>query len=507
MSGSALRAPQQVNLDEFERRLRAATTPHDGPEDPLTELARLVGMDSQQRKAAENVVALSARSALGGDAGHEPLIRVSYADAKAAPADPPPLRPTFEAADDAASASAANHAAVGGDSSARETFEDNGAAPSLESIPAAGRRPASKRWLASVATLSLLGIVGIGAAVALKYGAVPGLRKSPPVIMASSSPTKVAPPSADTVAPPNDTATVLFKDQQPAKQGVVKVVSSDEQPVDLHSQAVAPAPPLPSPVAVAPPVSPVAPNTEAPVVATTIADLAAGAPPPSPLFAEPKRVKTVSVRPDGTPISAPSTSAAPASRSLASLAPPLPASDAPPDSVSPQSASPKVDLPVKPRAKSTARVSDSKPDAASAPTNGPLQLGPPTKLEKAAKAARAKAAAPAVSALAATPAAAPVDPTPTATASVPSTTPASGGGAFSVQLAAPGSDQEAQSASTRLKAKYASELNGLEPTIHKAEKATGAVYRVRVVGLAKADAVALCEKLKAGGGACFVAKN
>jgi len=30
---------------------------------------------------------------------------------------------------------------------------------------------------------------------------------------------------------------------------------------------------------------------------------------------------------------------------------------------------------------------------------------------------------------------------------------------------------------------------------------------VRVGGLAKADAVALCDKLKASGGACFVAKN
>lgn len=513
MSGSVLRAPQQVNLDEFERRLRAATTASDVPEDPLTELARLVGMDSQQRRAAENVVSLGARSAPTADLAHEPLIRVSYAQTKPAPEEAPLLRPSLDIATDEASVeAAARHPMFATAASVDESLD----APSVLAAPPAARgarQRSNGRWLASVASLSILGIIGLGGAVALKYGAVPGLRKAPPVIMASVAPTKVAPPSTDTVAPPNDTASVLFKDQQPAKPGAVKVVSSDEQPVDLHSQIVASAPPAPPPVVAAPPASPVAANPQAPIVATTIADLVAGAtpPPPSPLFAEPKRVKTVSVRPDGTLIAAPATSPPPgaptASRSITALAPPTPAADPVQDNVSPQSASPKIDLPVKPRVKSTARVSDGKPDAAGAATNGPLQLGLPTKLEKAAKAARAKAAAPVVTALAATPTAATsVDPTPTATASA-SAPAASGGGEFAVQLAAPGSDQEAQTTWSRLKSKYSTELNGFDATIHKAEKSGGAVYRVRVVGLAKADAVALCEKLKASGGACFVAKN
>jgi len=518
MSGSVLRAPQQVNLDEFERRLRAAATSSDVPEDPLTELARLVGMDNQQRKAAENVVSLGARSAPAPELGHEPLIRVSYAGgAKPAPDVPPPLRPSLDVAPEASAEPAPRLSSFSVEADEEELLDAPGAPVMPANLASGPRKRSNGLWLASVASLSLLGIVGIGGAVALKYGAVPGLRKAPPVIMASAAPTKVAPPSTDTVAPPNDTASVLFKDQQPAKPGAVKVVSTDEQPVDLHSQVAAIAPPAPAPVAPAPPVSPVAANPQAPIVATTIADLVAGATPPapSPLFAEPKRVKTVSVRPDGTVIAAPSAASPPSaptpSRSIAALATPAPAADPAPDAVSAQSASPKVDLPVKPRAKSTARVTEGKPDAASAATNGPLQLGPPTKLEKAAKAARAKAAAPVATAQAATPAAAaPVDPTPTATASVsaPAPTPAaSSGGEFAVQLAAPGSDQEAQSTWSRLKAKYSSELNGFDATIHKAEKSGGAVYRVRVGGLAKADAVALCDKLKASGGACFVAKN
>ncbi|MGB6655675.1 MAG: SPOR domain-containing protein, partial [Methylovirgula sp.] len=40
-----------------------------------------------------------------------------------------------------------------------------------------------------------------------------------------------------------------------------------------------------------------------------------------------------------------------------------------------------------------------------------------------------------------------------------------------------------------------------------ASVANKSVYRVRVVGLSHAEATALCEKLQAKGGSCFVAKN
>jgi len=51
MSDTALRAPS-INLDEFERRLRATGSLGGVQEDPLAELARLLGMDepSLERK-------------------------------------------------------------------------------------------------------------------------------------------------------------------------------------------------------------------------------------------------------------------------------------------------------------------------------------------------------------------------------------------------------------------------------------------------------------------------
>jgi SPOR domain len=516
MNSPALKAAPQVNLEEFERRLRTAASPQSAQEDPLAELARIVGIDGPPQRPNENVVSLAPRSAPIADLGlsaREPLIRVSFAESKTAAIDPPLLRPSMD--DNAASAAAeARETSEGWDLFENDRFEPEGSQPQSATPPAASRGSKGRRY-ASVAFLSMLGVAGLGAAAALKYGAMPGLHKTPPVIMASDAPTKVAPPSTDTVAPPNDTASVLFK-EQPTKAAPVKMISTEEQPVDLHTQGIDPA----APVAAAPAAStaptaaiasPIAANPNAPLVAQGDAAAPAAAGVASPLFAEPKRVKTVSVRPDGTLIAAAQAApadSAPATRSVPVI--PAPTPDANADAGLPQPATPKLDLPLKPRAKSTARVPVGKTDTTGV-ADAPLQLGPPTKLEKAAKAARAKPAAPVVADPApASIVTASVDPTTTQTAASAASAPApaaAGAGIFSVQLAAPTSSTEAQSAANRLKAKYASELNGLEPTIHKADLAQGTVYRVRVSDLSKADAVALCEKLKASGGACFVARN
>jgi hypothetical protein len=169
-----------------------------------------------------------------------------------------------------------------------------------------------------------------------------------------------------------------------------------------------------------------------------------------------------------------------------------------------QPATPKLELPPKPSAKSTARVPIAKIDTTvaggSAPApESPLQLVP----NLLGSVARAVGGQPNTQVAAADPVAtsttAAVTPAPTAKAD----------GAYAVQLAAPGSEQEAQSMSTRLQTKYTSELEGLQPTIHQADVNGRSIYRIRVSGLSKADAVALCLKLKAAGGdaACFVAKN
>ena len=82
-------------------------------------------------------------------------------------------------------------------------------------------------------------LVGVGAAGLVGAWAVkgaPGLPKTPPMILAVDGPTKVQPPSQDTVASPSDSASMLLKDQS-GKPAPVKLVSSEEQPVDLQQQA------------------------------------------------------------------------------------------------------------------------------------------------------------------------------------------------------------------------------------------------------------------------------
>ena len=79
-------------------------------------------------------------------------------------------------------------------------------------------------------------------------------------------------------------------------------------------------------------------------------------------------------------------------------------------------------------------------------------------------------------------------------------------GGWSVQLAAPKSEAEAKSTATKLTSKYSAELNGSAIGVHKAEVNGETIYRLRVSGLTKADAAAMCARLKGEGGQCFIAK-
>ena len=82
-----------------------------------------------------------------------------------------------------------------------------------------------------------------------------------------------------------------------------------------------------------------------------------------------------------------------------------------------------------------------------------------------------------------------------------------GEGGWAVQLAAPGSEADAKAVSARLGKKFADALSGHQLAFHKAESNGRTVYRVRVGSLTKEGADSLCEKLKADQGSCFIAKN
>ncbi len=79
-------------------------------------------------------------------------------------------------------------------------------------------------------------------------------------------------------------------------------------------------------------------------------------------------------------------------------------------------------------------------------------------------------------------------------------------GSWAVQVAAPRSESEAKEVAAKLNAKYTSALNGATIGIHKADVKGKTIYRLRVTGLAKADAAAMCAQIKGDGGQCFIAR-
>jgi hypothetical protein len=491
MSGSNAKIIPDVNLDEFERRLRSGGATPSPAEDPLAELTRLVNMISRDKGKGDPVdespkAPMPKAAGLPPPANDAPVARFEPREGQTPGGVAEPEPPRAPLLGEAAPS-------PGGSPAELEPFaEARAAAPAVGGEAQAGRAR-SRSWYFKTAGLAAIGVALLGGAFAMKSGVVPGLPKTPPFIAAAEGPNKVQPPSDATVQSSSDTAALLMKDS--ATSAPVKVVTSEEQPVDLAAQtatpspaAVAPAPasasPAPSAAASATPspaASPVAPAADTPVVAP--ADAAATV---APLFPAAKPVKTVSVRPDGTLISVDS----PPTPAATPPEPPVKsAKRATDDSLrgTAEPATPKVDLPTKLSPKSPARIvakTDTTAPAAAtddAPS-APLQLQPATQPDKSAPPQPAVAAAAAAA-------------------------PDGAGGGWAVQFAAPRSEEDAQRAVARLKSKYAAELGDADLVVRKAEIKGQTIYRVRAGDLSKADAAALCGKLKASGGDCFIAKN
>ena len=473
MSVSGARAAVDIDLDDLEKRLRAAGAPS-AVEDPLAELARLV--EASRPKGA--VVSAAPVVAAAPVAPPPPVVTP--------PLEAGALRPAFDSAEEpeAELEFGQTEALAEADEAALDAY------PQRFAVPPAPRR--SRRWLWTVSALAIAGVAMIGSVFALR-GDLPGATKSPPFIAAAEGPTKVQPPSDSTVATSNDAGANLLKDNTQTNK--VKVVNNEEQPVDLNAQTAAP------PATAAPADGSVVRGTvDTPVVVS--APPPAPAPAPASAFPEPKPVRTISLRPDGTVIpssaadaSASQTAPAPAVQEPPKAPPPKAAAKPPADAASPQASTPKIDLPTKlSPPKSSARVVVAKTDT-TAP-GGAADAGEPVQLggagAKPGKPARAKVQEAAAE--------------PVAPAAEAGAEPATASGGWAVQLAAPRSEAEAKGVMSKLNEKYASALGGSALGVHKATVNGDTIYRVRVTGLSKADAASLCARIKGDGGQCFVAK-
>jgi hypothetical protein len=478
MSEPANKLRSEIDVAEFERRLRAPASSPASYEDPLAELARLVdaknfsGDDpfrelfAAPRQAPERrppaAPALGRQHAFFADL-RGPLDAEHTADLPpdVIPSHAPPL---------------AAHEPAGEDEYADPAAWAEQDAAYAEPLPAARR---SRRPLYAMGAIVCAGLVGIGASFAMR-GKAPGSQELA-LVKAPVGPVKVAPDNPGGVNVPNQSASVL---DRAAGSQVSKVVSRQEQPVDLDQQVKQMR------------VITLGGPKDGSVSATTGQGAASVPVPPPPAasvsttnngFPEPKRVKTVSVRPDGSLLVA-DASPAPVNDPIAAIAAGRPAPSAQGgDSGLPKSATPKA----------TTRIAPTPKVEAAAPVAGdqPVSTTPPPAKPKVA-ASKPKPDSIKVASAEDN----------NATDATPKQSAGTGGG-FAVQLAAPGSEQDARSISKRLGQKFGAVLDGHQPSVVKAEVGEKSIYRVRVSSLSREEANSLCGKIKSKGGDCFVAKN
>ena len=228
--------------------------------------------------------------------------------------------------------------------------------------------------------------------------------------------------------------------------GNERLVSREEQPVELRDPTAnnAPRVVLPSPVAPAP-------NAAPPL---------AGTPPTG----EAKRVRTLTIRPDG-----PDSNGRPVGG--------LPSTNS-------QAVTPPARAPARP-AQTIARVA-----------GGPLSLDPQAAGEQASAPPPPPPARTRTAAL----------PPPAATAPAPSS---GGSGGYVVQVSSQRSESEAQASFRSLQAKYPNQLKGRQTLVKRADLGGKGVYYRAMIGpfASSEEAGQFCSGLKAAGGQCIIQRN
>lgn len=441
----AARVRQSIDLVEFERRLRAspAEEPHTAydyapeaaaytPGRPV--FPRAAGAAEQAGDAPNPVNSLRLQleaAAARNDSFHAVVNQYPDAAQRFAAAPPPAYEPEHYAPQ-------------------REAMPPQGWRPEAFAPANDSRSVFTRKRMMLFGSAAAVLVVGLGVTFAMRGGPSSG---NAPTIRASGEPFKIQPDVKPSGEKPSQAATILDRNGS-ERLAASRVVTREEQPVDVREAA--------RQASAANPTAKPGPTAGAPTSALPTAGPAANG-----YFPEARRVRTVSVRPDGSIIEAPQ--AAPAR----------------PAPTAPAAARPAAPAPMLTAAPAPVRV------AAATPPKTSDRAAPTT------TASTSPASTPTTSA--------PRAPSPQSAAVA--STPRGAGGGYAVQLAAPGSEAEARTAISRIQQRYGSALGGRQPTVRKATVGEKDVYRVRVVGLSQTDANGLCERLKSSGGSCFVARE
>ncbi|MCP4560261.1 MAG: hypothetical protein GY873_15290 [Bosea sp.] len=339
-----------------------------------------------------------------------------------------------------------------------------------EDEPRDFRRSRSRKGMLTAAALVIVAVGGVGAAMVFRNGKPAGVNGQPPVIAADTGPSKVAPVNPGGAEIPNQNKQI-YERSGDASADKTKVVSREEQPVDVQQAArsMAPRPTQASNGAITPT------DTAAAGLASTEPGLVPI--PAVPGLGEPRKVRTVAIRPDGTP--APANAAATNGVGQGIVTGSAPSNR--PASATPVQTAQAAARPQQPGA--TPATAPKTQERAAAPAAPPAAQTPQANTRTAALAPQ-QAEPPAATAPRADP-----------------------NGGFAVQLGAPGSEAEARATFAALQRKYPGQLNGQSPIVRKTELNGKTVYRLRVGPYSREDASSMCSALQAAGGQCFIAKN
>ncbi|MGX5776519.1 SPOR domain-containing protein [Methylorubrum zatmanii] len=468
MTGHASRAT--VDFDAFERELRQtsqeAGRAQPSPQaqakgDPLAELARIVGQDDPFRalleareKGSAQPAAPAAPERRSAETGRPARVEPTFVDAPA-PASSQTPADAFDQY--LASVEQGMYADAPADPAAFAEADEGYRTGPVE-------RPRSRNRLVQVGAGLAVVAVCVGGALAWR-GTHGGSGGGPITVLADKTPLKVQPATTDGVEIPDQNKQIYNRN---AKDGQIKIVNREEQPLDVSQAA----------------------RTAAARNEGTEPGQGGATPGQAGLLTdslgEPRRVRTVSVKPD-TPVHQPPQAAPASSVAEAAQTPssPIPTMTMPDAS---DTATPSAAVPATPRKPS--RTLASTPAPAEAPA-----------AEAQPEAPRAKAPQRVAS----------VSPETTASTAAPQPAAASAAltapvGGYSVQLGVRGSEGEARAAFREMQSKY-SQLAGKPELIRQAEVNGKTLFRVRVGPLAKTEASSLCSALQGAGGQCFVAKN
>jgi hypothetical protein len=410
---------------------------------------------------------------------------------------------------------------------------DSGAGGAPSSYHPGKVRPAKRRgsgWARRASTIAPAGAALFGAALVIAiwrpWAGPAGTPKLPASVGAGQGRTTAPEPGGQTVAAKGDVDAARLKAIAPAAADSSVQTDHRSTGVDAHAKP-------PSSPAVAASATPAGTPQAAPLASAVAAD----PPPAAPPSPDAHPVRAASAPPEAAPAAAAVAAASSAlespdsdpqravpARPDAALA--GPAAGAGPPSAAPQAPDPNPGRKASPPPAATAAPpqppaepappADRKAVAVAQPT--PPKAGLPTKPQRRLSLrGRAPKTMPAAAsetrrdpqrpeAAPATPAAAEPPPTPApadpkepvnlfahvlgASADQAKTS------GWAIQFAAPKSEAEAEAAAARLNAKYAGALNGATIAVHKTEANGETTYALRAAGLSKADAAALCERVK-----------